>query len=61
MRAVAFAATHLRLVAEPSGAAALAAVLKAPRRSSGAIAIVVSGGNIDSKLLSRALEEYLHV
>jgi threonine dehydratase len=57
MRAVAYAATHLKLVAEPSGAAALAAVLAQPRRSSGAIAIVVSGGNIDTKLLLRALEE----
>jgi threonine dehydratase len=61
MRAVAFAATHLKLVAEPSGAAALAAVLKQPQRSSGAVAIVVSGGNVDAKLLRRALDEHPHV
>jgi threonine dehydratase len=58
MRAVAFAATHFKLVAEPSGAAGLAAVLKQPARSSGAIAIVVSGGNIDATLLRRALDEH---
>jgi threonine dehydratase len=61
MRAVAFAATHFKLVAEPSGAAGLAAVLKQPRRTSGAIAIVVSGGNVDGKLLRRALDEHPHV
>jgi threonine dehydratase len=58
LRAVAFAATHFKLVAEPSGAAGLAAVLKQPARSSGAIAIVVSGGNVDAKLLRRALDEH---
>jgi threonine dehydratase len=58
MRAVAFAAAHFKLVAEPSGAAGLAAVLKQPRRSSGAIAIVVSGGNVDAKLLRRALDDH---
>ena len=58
MRAVAFAAMHLKLVAEPSGAAALAAVLKQKQRPAGAIGIVVSGGNIDAKLLCRALEEH---
>jgi threonine dehydratase len=61
MRAVAFAATHFKLVAEPSGAAGLAAVLKQPTRSSGAIAIVVSGGNVDATLLRRALDEHPHV
>jgi threonine dehydratase len=61
MRAVAFAATHLKLVAEPSGAAGLAAVLEQPARSSGAIAIVVSGGNVDAKLLRRALDDHPHV
>jgi threonine dehydratase len=57
MRAVAFGAMRLRLVAEPSGAAALAAVLKQARGSTGAAAIVVSGGNVDAKLLCRALLE----
>jgi threonine dehydratase len=61
MRAVAFAASHFKLVAEPSGAAGLAAVLKQPVRSSGAIAIVVSGGNVDATLLRRALDEHPHV
>ncbi|HEY7673345.1 MAG TPA: threonine/serine dehydratase [Gammaproteobacteria bacterium] len=61
MRAVAFAATHLKLVAEPSGAVGLAAVLKQPRRSSGAIAIVVSGGNVDASLLRRALDAHPNV
>lgn len=57
IRAVAFGAMHLRLVAEPSGAAALAALLKHARQSVGVAAIVVSGGNVDAKLLCRALEE----
>jgi threonine dehydratase len=45
-----------RLVVEGAGAAGLAAVLASPERFSGRrIAIVVSGGNIDSRLLASIL------
>jgi threonine dehydratase len=56
MRAVAFAALKLKLVVEPGGAAALAAVLSGtydPRGQS--IAIVLSGGNIDPCMLTRCV------
>ena len=45
-RAVAFAARHLKLLVEPGGAAALAALLadKAPK---GTLALVLSGGNAE--------------
>jgi threonine dehydratase len=45
-----------RLVVEGAGAAGLAAVLASPKRFSGRrIAIVVSGGNIDARLLASIL------
>lgn len=45
-----------RLVAEGAGAASLAAVLEAPDRFKGRkVGLVVSGGNIDSRLLSSIL------
>ena len=56
--AMALAAEHLKIVVEPSGAAALAAVLFAEPRPIGAcIAVVLSGGNVDAELLA----EVLHV
>jgi len=57
MRAVAYAALQLKLVVEPGGGAALAALLarrfSAPGKT---IAVVLSGGNIDLDMLKRCLE-----
>src|SRR3954454_8657244 len=54
--AMAFAARHLRLVAEPGGAVALAALLAG---KAGAVSertvLVVSGGNVDPALYARIL------
>lgn len=55
-RAMALAARHLKVVLEPSGAAALAAVLAAPPRTAGPIGVLLSGGNVDSALLAEALD-----
>jgi threonine dehydratase len=56
LAAVAFAARELKLVAEPGGAVALAAVLsgRVPTRGRTVVA-VLSGGNIDDAMLARAL------
>ena len=55
MDAVAFAARQLKLVVEPGGAAALAAVLSgAVKNAGGTIAIVLTGGNCDPATLSDA-------
>jgi threonine dehydratase len=55
-RAMAFAARNLRIVAEPGGAAALAALLAG---KAGAVTertvVVVSGGNVDPALYARIL------
>jgi threonine dehydratase len=56
--AIAFAARHLRLVAEPGGAVALAALLAgkpAPAPGPGATVVVISGGNIDPPALAAIL------
>jgi threonine dehydratase len=56
MAAVSFAALKLKLVVEPGGAAALAAVLSGAFELRGkTIAIVLSGGNIDPDMLQRCL------
>jgi threonine dehydratase len=54
--AVAYAFRHLKLVLEPGGAAALAAVLggQVPA-GTGAIIVVLSGGNVDAALFSRLI------
>jgi threonine dehydratase len=55
LRAVALALTHLRIVAEPGGAVALAAALTdAPAGDT--VLCVVTGGNADPATLRRALE-----
>jgi threonine dehydratase len=54
--AMALAARHLKLVLEPSGAAALAAVLRQPPTDRKCVAVVLSGGNVDSETLAGALE-----
>jgi threonine dehydratase len=53
--AMAVALEHLKVVVEPSGAAALAAVLveKPPRGA--CVAVVLSGGNVDAELLTDVL------
>lgn len=54
--AMAFAFTHLKLVVEPGGAVALAAVLSGRYTAPGAvIGIVISGGNVDPATFARAL------
>jgi len=56
MQAVGFAALKLKLVVEPGGAAALAALLSQRYDARGkTIAIVLSGGNIDPDMLTRCL------
>jgi threonine dehydratase len=51
-----------KVVVEPSGAAALAAVLAGKvRRDAGPVAVVLSGGNVDPLLLSRLIEHGLSV
>jgi threonine dehydratase len=56
LAAVAFAARELRLIVEPGGAAALAALLSGRVPAAGrTIVVVLSGGNIDDAMLQRAL------
>ncbi len=54
--AVAFAYHELKLVVEPGGAAAMAAVLSGKIVTKGrTVAIILSGGNIDPTMMARAL------
>jgi threonine dehydratase len=53
--AMALAARHLKVVVEPSGAAALAAVLARPPTDSRCVAVILSGGNVDSDLFASVL------
>ena len=53
--AMALAAEHLKVVLEPSGAAALAAVLVAPPPGLRCVAVILSGGNVDAELLASTL------
>ena len=57
-RGVAFAARHLKLVLEPSGAVALAAVLNGAASDYDCVAIVSSGANIDPERFREILAEY---
>jgi threonine dehydratase len=58
LAAVAFAFDELKLVVEPGGAVALAALLSGRLEATGkAVAIVLSGGNIDGAMLARALAQ----
>lgn len=54
--AMALAAQHLKVVVEPSGAAALAAVLAAPPQGRSCVGVILSGGNVESALLQSALQ-----
>jgi len=56
MAAVAFAFRHLKLVLEPSGAAALAAVLAGKVEAAGrTVLLVASGGNVDAEVYAEAI------
>jgi threonine dehydratase len=56
MAAVAFAFRHLKLVLEPSGAAALAAVLTGKVEAAGrTVLMVASGGNVDAEVYAEAI------
>ena len=57
LRAVAQAFTHLRVVAEPGGAVALAAALFAPGLGDTVIC-TISGGNVDPGLFAETLTRY---
>lgn len=48
-----------KLLAEPAGAAALAAVLESPAPLGRRVGIVVSGGNIDPNLLGKVIQQGL--
>jgi threonine dehydratase len=50
-----FAFAHLRLVLEPGGAAALAAVLAGKAPTGGRTAVVLSGGNVDGARFAHVL------
>ena len=54
---MAFAARHLRLVVEPGGAVALAALLAGKAGAvSGRTAIILSGGNVDPLVYAEILK-----
>ncbi|MFN3834941.1 MAG: threonine/serine dehydratase [Glycocaulis sp.] len=56
MQAVAFAWRHMKLVIEPGGACALAAILSGKIDAKGRTTIVVAtGGNVDAALFARAI------
>lgn len=55
-RAMRLAFEHLKIVLEPSGAVALAAVLSGRvRPSGGGVGVIASGGNVDAAMFIRAL------
>ncbi len=53
--AMALAVEHLKLVLEPSGAAALAAVLQRRHGERESVGVILSGGNVDPDVLVAAL------
>jgi threonine dehydratase len=56
LSAMAHAFQHMKLVVEPGGAAALAALLSAKVDARGkTVAVVLSGGNVDAAMFQRAL------
>ena len=57
--AVSFAFRYLKLVVEPGGAVALAALLRKKIDVAGdTVVIILSGGNIDRETLAQCLEKY---
>ncbi len=59
-RAIAFAFQELKLVLEPGGAVALAALLAGRAPEGDTLGIVLSGGNVDGELFARCLAEWPH-
>ncbi len=56
LAAMAFAFIHLKLVVEPGGAVALAALLSGRHAAKGqVVGVVISGGNVDPAVFARAL------
>jgi threonine dehydratase len=56
LRTMALAARHLKIIAEPGGAVALAAALfRADEIDADTVICTVSGGNLDTQVLVRAL------
>jgi threonine dehydratase len=55
-RALLFCLERAKLVVEPAGAAAVAAVLEEPTRWEPPVVAVVSGGNVDPVLLGRVIQ-----
>jgi len=61
LRAMALAFRTVKLVLEPAGAAALAAVLQHPAQFQGrTVAVVCSGANVDSRTFVQALQQDEH-
>ena len=58
LAAVRFAFEHLKIVVEPGGAAALAAVLsgKVAPASDGVTVVVLTGGNVDPEVFAKAIQ-----
>lgn len=60
LHAMALAFQRLKLVAEPGGAAALAAALFRPGQlSSDTVIVTISGGNVDAQMFQTALQRFL--
>ena len=58
LKAMKVAFKYFKLVVEPGGAAALAAVLSGEYKANGkTIAVVLSGGNVDAELFRKALDD----
>ncbi|HEX5402022.1 MAG TPA: threonine ammonia-lyase [Pseudonocardiaceae bacterium] len=55
-RAVLLCLERAKLVVEPAGAASVAALLQYPKRFTGPIVAVLSGGNVDPVLLSQIIQ-----
>jgi threonine dehydratase len=56
LAAIGFAFRHLKLVLEPGGAAALAAVLSGKIETAGrTVVVIASGGNVDAAVYARAI------
>ena len=53
--AMRYAYSSLKLVVEPGGAAALAALLAGKIKTSGVLGLVLSGGNVDAELFARVI------
>jgi len=58
-RAIVHLLERAKLVVEPAGAAAVAAIMEAPHAFEGPVAAVVSGGNIDPLLLAKVVRHGL--